>query len=102
MQIVINIPENIYNLIARGEESRDFVYKSDLMRAILEGTPLPKGHGAIIDIKEIEEFWKEHEIGHDTFTGELLYDAGRTSRHDVIWKPLLDVLPTIIEADKRK
>lgn len=40
MQIVIDISENIYNLIVGGEENRDFVYKSDLMRAILEGTPL--------------------------------------------------------------
>ena len=53
MQIVIDISENIYNLIARGEESRDFVYKSDLMRAILEGTPLPKGHGRLKDVDKI-------------------------------------------------
>ena len=53
MKIVIDISENIYNLIARGEESRDFVYKSDLMRAVLEGTPLPKGHGRLIDADEL-------------------------------------------------
>ena len=53
MQIVIDIDENIYNLIARGEENRDFVYKSDLMHAIENGVPLPKGHGDLIDRKEL-------------------------------------------------
>ena len=50
MQIVIDISEHIYNLIAKGEESRDFVYKSDLMRAVLEGTPLPKEHNGKNDV----------------------------------------------------
>lgn len=53
MEVVINISENIYNLIVGREENRDFVYKSDLMRAILEGTPLPKGHGGLIDADEL-------------------------------------------------
>lgn len=53
MEVVINISENIYNLIVGGEENRDFVYKSDLMRAILEGTPIPKGHGGLIDADEL-------------------------------------------------
>ena len=53
MEIVINITENIYNLITEGDENRDFVYKSDLMHAIENGTPLPKGHGDLIDRKEL-------------------------------------------------
>ena len=53
MQIVIDIPENTYNRIAEGGAKRDFVYKSDLMRAILEGTPIPKGHGRLIDADEL-------------------------------------------------
>lgn len=86
MQIVINIPENIYNLIARGEESRDFVYKSDLIRAILEGTPLPKGHGRLIDVKQIatedECIWNSD----GSCTTITTYD--------------IDSTQTIIEADK--
>ena len=53
MRLVIDISENIYNLIAKGEDNRDFVYKSDLMRTILEGTPLPKGHGRLFDERDI-------------------------------------------------
>ena len=79
MQIVIEIPENTYNLIVRGEENRDFVYKSDLMRAILEGIPLPKGHGKLID-------------------------ADALNRKDVncanVPMNFIDTAPTIIEADK--
>ena len=81
MQIVIDISENIYNLIAKGEESRDFVYKSDLMRAILEGIPLPKGHGDIVDIETlIDMFWDGNSM--------------EITKYD------LSVIEPIIEADK--
>lgn len=99
MQIVIDISENIYNLIARGEESRDFVYKSDLMRAILEGTPLPKGHGRLKDedeiIKAIEdrvEFLRKN----DAIFMRLRKDIDILG---CIPKIRCEV-PTIIEADK--
>lgn len=103
MQIVINVDNELYEYFSKRRTMHDngyFSHVGKLIKALRDGIPLSKGHGAIIDIKELEEFWKEHEIGHSAFNGELLYDAGRTSRHDVIWKPLLDVLPTIIEADK--
>ena len=103
MKVIIDILEDVYTrLFDNGIQDNEIAVDDvcEMARAIRKGTPLPKGHGAIIDIKKLEEFWKEHEIGHSAFNGELLYDAGRTSRHDVIWKPLLDVLPTIIEADK--
>ena len=84
MQIVIDISENTYNLIARGEESRDFVYKSDLMRAILEGTPLPKGHGKLIDADII------------SFADINFFSIGDYRK---MVRKLIDA-PTIIEADK--
>lgn len=85
MQIVIDISENTYNLIAKGEENRDFVYKSDLMRAILEGTLLPKGHGRLVDISEYEEY----------FNTAISYDDG-----DAIHLVYTNNIPTIIDADK--
>lgn len=93
MQIVIDISENIYNLISRGEENRDFVYKSDLMRAILEGTLLPKGHGRLIDADSIYQIVRPIEQS-DAEWGMTAETAIRLM-HDVF-----DKAPTVIEADK--
>ena len=88
MEIVINISENIYNLIARGEEGRDFVYKSDLMRAILEGTPLPKEHGRLKDVDKWLTAERPKGIADDVWKESHIYK-------------LLSNAPTIIEADKK-
>lgn len=47
MQVVIDIPESIYETI-KEEEVGNVVYK-----AIKNGTPLPKGHGRLLDEKDI-------------------------------------------------
>ena len=55
MKIVIDIPNHIYEHAK--EESEDSNDEWDAMRAIANGTPLPKHHGRIIDeskIKHIE------------------------------------------------
>ena len=52
MQIVIDIDDNLYTrLFDNGDE-----YVADMRRAcvaIRKGTPLPKGHGRILDEKDI-------------------------------------------------
>lgn len=88
MQIVIDISENIYNLIAKGEESRDFVYKSDLMRAILKGTLLPKRHGNLFDENDFEKRVAIMTESMDLGYGEIM--------------DIIDEIPTIVKADKRK
>lgn len=59
MEIVINIPEEDYEYLKSHNES-------GLYNAILNGTPLPKGHGRIADmdaaIKCIEEVQGEDAI----------------------------------------
>ena len=77
MQIVIDIPEELYEEII----SRDDCGLHELTRAIANGTPLPKGHG---ELKDVDEIWR-------------LYD------HTDIDYTMIDALndaPTIIEADK--
>ena len=75
MQIVIDIPEELYDWI---EHTGALSYEDCgyIGGAILDGTPLPKGHGRLIDVSE--------------------YYKG--SYNDA--REFLDNAPTIIEADK--
>lgn len=54
MQIVINIPEEIYFCIIR--DGYFFDNETNIIRqAIKNGTPLPKGHGRLIDADAVLE-----------------------------------------------
>ena len=71
MQIVIDIPEEEYRKVQDGRAS-----VSMMQKAIRNGTPLPKGHGRLID-------------------------ADRLMRVDhIILESTVNNAPTIIEADK--
>lgn len=48
MQIVIDIPEKMYHMINAG-----FYDYGDMNVIIQNGTPLPKGHGRLIDEKDL-------------------------------------------------
>jgi hypothetical protein len=70
IELVIRIPEDEYkNILLTGKASFRTV------NAIESGTPLPKGHGRLID--------------EDTIAGDGSWD----------WSDRLDATPTIIEAD---
>lgn len=70
MQIVIDIPEGIYKTLCKNPTV-------DIVRqAVINGTPLPKGHGRLIDENQI--------------AGDGSWDIADR----------LDATPTIIEADK--
>ena len=60
MQIVIEIPDDLYEGIERRDGALETEYVCDeLMKAVDNGTPLPKGHGRLIeDTPELErELW---------------------------------------------
>ena len=83
MQIVIDIDENLYTrLFDNGDE-----YVADMRRAcvaIRKGTPLPKGHGRLIDA--------------DAFERRCMFDSDIEDMQDVIYA--LRDYKSIIEADK--
>ena len=56
MQIVIDIPNWLYNAII---EHREPVYSQSLGDAVRDGTALPKGHGDLIDRKDLIEDFKD-------------------------------------------
>jgi hypothetical protein len=83
MQLVIDIPEEIYNEVCwRGLSlcPRD---EANLVKAIRNSTPLPKGHGRLID-------------------ADVLYETSRLCHTEedgtacVEWREINDA-PTIIE-----
>ena len=89
MQIVIKISEDTYKDIVKN----GFIYDEDnevVTHAIKNGTPLPKGHDKLIDSKILK--------GHiDRLP--CLPDGNFAGNHSAL-KALINMQPTIIEADK--
>lgn len=85
MQIVIDIPEKEYE---RMKEKRMFGNVTTWKDAICNGTPLPKGHGRLIDADALKL------TQHDIHVESINY------RHRCISVENIDEAPTIVEADK--
>lgn len=89
MQIVIDIPEELYKANHRGLEAEEVW---DLRVAIKNGTPLPKGHGRLKDV--------------DAFLSKVKADRKHAcyvrswTADDVLLALDRTYAPTIIEADK--
>lgn len=46
MQIVIDIPDDVYSVIVKQyRKDKELQTRDNLYKAIANGTPLPKGHG---------------------------------------------------------
>lgn len=91
MQIVIDIPDEMYQgiketfkVISGSRRSERFDYI--LFNAVNTGTPLPKGHGRLIDVDELEPRDISPEAWYSPMWGFELVD--------------IEDAPTIIEADK--
>jgi hypothetical protein len=82
MQILIDIPEKDYNNIEpflNGEPIKGGFNLFKALEIIKNGTPLPKGHGRLIDADKLWDSY--HDLDYD------FYEA-------------FDLVDTIIEADK--
>ena len=88
MQIVIDVPEKVYNHFCRG--CRFFDEVEEAIIAITDGTPLPKGHGKLIDVKDLLEqiCLEDTEQNRKLNLGEII------TLEDI------DRIEPIIEADK--
>ena len=76
MKVVIDVSEKVYNHFCRG--CRFFDEVEEAIIAITDGTPLPKGHGRLID-------------------ADVLVD-GMEDDYEIC--EAVNATPTIIEADK--
>ena len=89
MRVVVDIPNWLYNAML---EHKEPIYSQSLGEAVRDGTPLPKGHGRLIDADALEKKMcdREVEIGDD----RALWESSAVS-------VALDMFaPTIIDADK--
>ena len=80
MEIVIKIPKGLKDVF----ENRNVTALDveEMRNAIKNGTPLPKGHGRLIDISEYEKY----------FNTAITYDDGNHTH--VVYT---NIIPTIIE-----
>lgn len=86
MKIVIDIPEELFNIAKDGMLSE--IQSMFICGSVTQGTPLPKGHGRLIDAREYENSIRKH-----------YFDNSTVIRCTEI---ALDNAPTIIEADTER
>jgi hypothetical protein len=55
MQLVINIDERLYEIITNPKKLPTMYHASRCADAVRNGTPLPKGHGRLIDADALGE-----------------------------------------------
>lgn len=85
MQIVIDIPDEAYNLISGKIDAVNIDLYSTLISSVKNGTPLPKGHGRLGDLDALQKevsSWGMNDYEPSDFIDEI------------------DRADTIIEADK--
>ena len=89
MQIVIDIPEKVYNTLTHTEFDANLVVDK-MRKSIVNGTPFPKGHGRLSDMDElVKKIVKEygvnsiHELPQDI---KMFYDK------------FINSAPTILDA----
>ena len=90
MQIVIDIPEEVYNKLLKEQR---FPSGYNLAYPIIHGTPLPKRHGDLIDRDEAIKTLKS--LGNCDYRRKkgTIQEAEKMLSFD-------EYTPTIIEADK--
>ena len=93
MQIVIDIPEETY------EYWKEHKHEYVLAEAIANGTPLPKGHGDLIDRDELQNVCANNQV-------DIMNDGDKNTliivdTDDNAWHDLLSekYAPTVIPAD---
>lgn len=103
MELVINISEEDYKAIGNKIMTIEEMFETAngrMIRAIVKGTPLPKGHGRLID--------KDHMIARleaaSKFFGGENADAFDERFSHVLKEAAIKVAeePTIIEADQQE
>lgn len=99
MKIVIDIPEGMLDELRTCKFPIQDAYR--LCAIIENGTPLPKGHGRLIDADELEELFRE-VIGGIAKKPEMSKDLEHMVRASAMTIEMIGDAPIIIEADKEE
>lgn len=94
VELVIKIPEEVYKNIQSHDWKNGERWFSEEWKAIHNGTPLPKGHGKIIDADKIE--WYGCTTAFDCLYQDRECKDCSTAECS---KTQVDNIPAIIEAD---
>lgn len=87
MKIIVEIDDEYYEIINHAVKVKHSNFKP--FKIIANGTPLPKGHGRIIDESKITSvYYHEETAKQGAITAKAIFIDGTDA-------------PTIIEADKR-
>ena len=68
VELVIKIPEEVYEHILKAKSVPDVlgIDMVNTINAVKNGTPLPKGHGRLIDAREYENIIRKHYFDNST------------------------------------
>ena len=92
-ELVIKIPENIIECAKSNSNYYPIYNFGKIWRAIANGTPLPKGHGELMD----KNFVIQAKITRDN---NGVFD--RTKGWNEACQAIFENTPTVIEADKEE
>ena len=90
VDVVIRIPDEVYEDVTKNS-ALSFIYDDTVTSALANGTPLPKGHGRLIDADAITKDF-------NTFQKSFVMNMDNTSG----FKNIVCIASTIIEADKEE
>lgn len=99
VELVIKISDSFYHRLIDMNIDNDTCSfnESALVEVIQNGTPLPKGHGRLIDEQSISDYVHSHIQEINTGYGDLNNHTNRILR---MIESYIDNAPTIIKADK--
>ena len=89
MKLIINIPDDLYGQLLNKKQRFCSMTKYEIK--IANGTPLPKGHGRLIDVDALD-------INIQQYYESQLNNS--YAKAFVEFMAFVDTVPTIIEADK--
>lgn len=100
MEILINLPESCFKslqdgLIVVGGQQNGKTLLSKLCNAVLNGTPLPAGHGDLVDLSKINE-------DRTTADNPIIYLSAYGRDIEAVSLDYLDELPVMIPADNKE
>ena len=103
MKVVIEIPDEIYQVLKNHYKNRTGVLVTH--EAIANGTPLPKGHGRLIDADALRKSFQEsidecHKWAENVKEGEMYARVSQALGTFVECSLRAKNAPTIIEAEK--